>query len=166
MLRAGRAVALALLVGACSSTPLPGTQLGTYRIAAQSKGNSCGLGAPDPWTFDVQLSRSGSTLYWSWLDGRAPLSGTIDAHSHASLTNTQTGNLDGNEAGLGPCTLQRQDDIEIELPGAPAGSLTGTIGYAFSVPTGSDCSDQLAASGGPYEALPCAMSYSMSGSPQ
>jgi hypothetical protein len=166
MLRAVRILALALLAGACSSTPLPGTQLGTFKITAKSSSNTCGLGAPDPWTFDVQLSRSGSTLYWSWLDGSAPLSGTIDAHSHARLTSMQTGNVDGTDAGLGPCTMQRQDDVEIQLPATSGGSVAGTVGYSFSVPTGSDCSDQLTASGGQYDMLPCTLSYSMSGSPQ
>jgi hypothetical protein len=154
-----------IAVVACSATPLPGTQLGTFKVSASSKGNSCGLGAPDPWTFDVQLSRSGSTLYWSWMDGRPLLSGAI-TKSHASLTDTQTGNVDPTEAGLGPCTMERQDDVEVDLPASTGASITGTISYSFTVPSGADCGDQLNGAGGQFEALPCSVSYSMTGSPQ
>jgi hypothetical protein len=150
---------------ACSATPLPGTQLGTFKVTAKSKANTCGLGAPDPWTFDAQLSRSGSTLYWSWMDGSPLLSGTVDGKSHAALTSSQTGNVDATDAGLGPCTMQRQDDLEVDLPSA-GGSFTGTLDYSFSAAAGADCSDQLAASGGQFEALPCAVSYTMTGAPQ
>lgn len=168
MRRLASAVSLAGLVVAalaCAATPLPGTQLGTFKVMAKSKDNSCGLGAPDPWTFDVQLSRSGSTLYWSWMDGRPLLSGAI-TQSHASLTDTQTGNVDPTEAGLGPCTMQRQDDVEVDLPASSGGSIAGTVSYSFTVPTGADCSDQLAGAGGQFQALPCSVSYSMSGALQ
>jgi hypothetical protein len=166
MRRLASSVAISLALVACSATPMPGTQLGTFKVVAKSKSNTCGLGAPDPWTFDVQLSRNGSTLYWSWMDGSPLVSGAIDGQSHASLTNTQTGNLDGTDAGLGPCTMQRSDDLEVDLPSASGGSFTGTLGYSFSVPAGADCSDQLTGSGGQFEALPCAVSYTMTGSPQ
>lgn len=156
----------ALPLAACSATPLPGTQLGTFKVVAKAKDNSCGLGAPDPWTFDVQLSRSGSTLYWSWMDGSPLMSGTLDSSSHASITTTQTGNVDATDASLGPCTMQRSDDLEVDLPAAQGASFTGTLGYSFTAATGADCNDQLAAAGGQFEAIPCAVSYTMTGSPQ
>jgi hypothetical protein len=159
-------LAAALAALACEATPLPGTQLGTFKVVATSKTNSCGLGAPNPWTFDVRLSRSSSALYWSWMDGRPILSGPLDGSSHAQLTDSQTGNVDPTDAGLGPCTLQRQDDLEVDLPEAGSGSFAGTLGYSFSAAAGADCSDQLSTSGGPFDALPCRVSYAMVGSPQ
>ena len=77
MLRAACFTSLVLVctLTACASTTLPGTQLGTFKVTGQSTTNTCGLGAPNPWTFDVQLSQQGSTVFWSWMDGSAPLSG-------------------------------------------------------------------------------------------
>jgi hypothetical protein len=148
---------------ACASTALPGTPLGTFKVTALALTNTCGLGAPDPWTFDVELSRSGSTVYWSWMDGSAPLSGPVSASSQARFTNSEAANVDGTDASLGPCTLQRSDDLEIDL--APT-AFTGTIGYSFSIAGGADCSDQLITSGGQYQTLPCSMTYSVAASRQ
>jgi hypothetical protein len=145
---------------------MPGTQLGTYKVVAQSTTNTCGLSAPNPWTFDVQLSRNGTTLYWSWMDGSPLVSGAIDGNSHASLEDTQTGNVDGTDASLGPCSMSRQDDLELAGPKAAGSPFTGTLGYSFSAAAGSDCSDQLTAAGGQYDALPCAITYSLSGTTQ
>jgi hypothetical protein len=150
-------------LAACNSTPLPGTQLGTFKVTGQSISNSCGLGAPNPWTFDVQLSESGSTLYWSWMDGSAPLSGPVNADSHASIQDSLAGNVDGTEASLGPCTLDRADDLELDLD---SGSFTGTISYSYTAASGADCTDQLAGSGGTFETLPCTVTYSVTAAKQ
>jgi hypothetical protein len=155
--------ALAWALVACSSSPLPGTQLGIFKVTGTSTTNTCGLGAPDPWTFDARLSRSGSTVYWSWMDGTAPLTGPVDAQSHVSIQDTQAGNVDGTDASLGPCTLQRSDDLELALAGS---SFTGSIGYSFAPASGADCSDQLVASGGSFEALPCSVTYSVTAAQQ
>jgi hypothetical protein len=143
---------------------MPGTPLGTYKVVAQSTANTCGLGAPNPWTFDAQLSRDGATLYFSWMNGTPPVSGTIDG-TQATVDDTQTGNVDGTDASLGPCTMTRQDHLTIDVPAAGA-PFSGTLTYAFSISAGSDCSDQLAAAGGSYSALPCTIAYSLSGSAQ
>jgi len=165
MLRACSLAALALgsFFVACASTALPGTQLGTFKVTAQSQTNTCGLGAPNPWTFDAELSQSGSTIYWSWMDGTPLLSGAVNAASHVSITDTQGRNVDGTDAALGPCTMERSDDLELTL--AP-GSFAGTLSYSFAVASGADCSDQLVASGGTYDALPCTVSYTVAASRQ
>jgi hypothetical protein len=153
----------------CANTALPGTLLGTYHVVATLQTNTCGagLGAPNPWTFDVQLSQEGSTLYWSWLDGSAPLSNALDDDS-TSLTTTSSANVDGTaDGGLGPCTMQRNDTVGVTLAsGSPPASFTGTIGYAFSVESGANCSDQLSATGGSYDSLPCTVSYTTTASLQ
>jgi hypothetical protein len=154
-------VLVALGVG-CSDSPLPGTLLGTYRVVADLQANACGAGlaAPNPWTFDVQLSQKTTTLYWSWMDGSAPLSNTLDAQAHTSLTTTRTGNVDGTMSALGPCTMQRQDGVQITLGhGSPPSGFVATIQYSFAAAGGANCADQLAASGGMYDALPCSIRY-------
>jgi hypothetical protein len=159
---AGAGFACASVLLNCSSTPLPGTQLGTYRVDAALKTNTCGAGlaAPNPWTFDVQLSQQGSTLYWSWLDGNAPLKNTLSGNA-VSLTNSRTSNVDSNgDGGAGPCTMQRADTVQVTLAaGSPPASFQASIQYAFSASSGADCSDQLSASGGTYDVLPCSVSY-------
>jgi hypothetical protein len=159
---AGAGFACASVLLNCSGTPLPGTQLGTYRVVAALQANTCGAGlaAPNPWTFDVQLSQEGSTLYWSWLDGRPPLKNTRSGNA-VSLTNSQTSHVDASgDGGAGPCTMQRADTVQVALAaGSPPPSFQGTIQYAFSVSGGADCSDQLSASGGSYDELPCSVGY-------
>jgi hypothetical protein len=164
------ASAVLVLMAACSDTALPGTLLGTYKVQASPQSNTCGagLGAPDPWNFDVQLSESNSVMYWSWLDGTPPLSSALGASGTTTLTNTQSGNVDATaDGGVGPCTMQRNDTIEIALSsGSPPAMFAGTIQYAFSVPSGANCADQLAASGGSYATLPCTIAYTMTGARQ
>jgi hypothetical protein len=167
-------LALALLGVAaawgCNEQPLPGTVYGMYKVTAQTKVNSCGVGlnAPNPWVFDAQLSQEGSTLYWSWMDGNSPLSGPIVSSTHqASITTNLSANVDATDAGLGPCNLARADDLELTLAsGSPPPSFTGTITYSFTVPGGSSCGDQLTSAGGTYDALPCSLSYTVSAAKQ
>jgi hypothetical protein len=153
-------------VAACNATPMPGTMLGTYKVTAQSTTNTCGLDAPDPWAFDIQLSEEGTTLYWSWMDGSALLSGTATSSS-AMLTSQVEANVDGTDAGAGPCTMTRIDDITVALAsGAQPSSFTGTIDYGFQAVAGANCSDQLTNAGGQYGALPCTITYSMTAARQ
>jgi hypothetical protein len=154
------AAAACFLAAACSDSPMPGKVLGTYTVTGQSKSNTCGLGAPDPWKFTVQLSENGSTFYWSWLDGSPLLSAPMSSSVQVSLKDSQQVNADSTDAGLGPCTLVRDDDLEIVLAaGAPPASFTGTISYAYAPATGSTCADVLGASGGSFTNLPCAVLY-------
>ncbi|HEX3770391.1 MAG TPA: hypothetical protein VHV30_05985 [Polyangiaceae bacterium] len=160
-----RALTLGLATLACvpvlaCNTGLPGTTLGTFKVTAQVDTNTCGLGAPNPWTFDVELSQDGSTLYWSWLDGSPLLSGPI-ASSAATLTEMTQANVDGTDAGLGPCTMDRNDTLHVTLgSGTSPTTFIASIGYAISAVAGANCSDQLAAAGGQYNAIPCTMTYS------
>jgi hypothetical protein len=157
----GAAAACLLAVAACSDSPMPGHVLGTYTVTGQSKSNTCGLGAPDPWKFTVQLSMQGSTLYWSWLDGSPLLSG-LAASGRVSLKNSQQVNADSSDAGLGSCTLVRDDDYELTLgQGSKPGGFTGTMGYTYAPANGATCTDVLSASGGSFSSLPCAVGYAV-----
>ena len=158
-----------LAMTGCADQPMPGTMLGTFKVDANVKSNTCGagLGAADPWVFSVQLSRLATTLYWGTMDGRPLLSGALDAQARATLRTTVTANVDGTDAALGPCTMQRTDEIDVALgSGAQPGSFTASFTYAIAPQEGAMCGDQLAASGGMYDALPCTLAYDASASRQ
>ncbi len=162
-----RGLASTTLVGAvlvaCSSHALPGTPLGTYTVTGHLTTNSCGLPAPDPWIFDVQLSEtSDMILYWSTMDGSPILSSALSPQSEAVLLSGDVENVDPTDAGAGPCTMQRSDRIDITLSGtSPPNSFAGTLDYNFVATAGSNCADQLAAAGGQYQALPCDTAYNL-----
>jgi len=153
-------------------TPLPGTALGTYNVTGTLVTNTCGttLGAPNPWTFSTQMSEDGTTLYWE--ETNSPmLTGTMTSATEGSITSTETANVDATEAGPGLCDLQNATTIGVTLgPGSPPSSFTGTISYVFSAAAGisttNNCTDQLTASGGSYDTLPCTVTYSLSGASQ
>lgn len=150
-----------LLTSSCAN--LPGTTLGTYSVVGTLVSNTCGsgIGAPNPWEFNVLLSESGTTLYWSWMDESPLLSGLVAEGGRAKLTSYEVDNVDTRDGGVqGPCDLQRNDSIDLTLAGgAPPPSFQATVSYVFSVQEGANCEDQLAASGGMYTQLPCTVSY-------
>jgi hypothetical protein len=162
------AVVLACLC-ACGIDPYePGTVLGTYHVTAHVQSNSCKeADAPDPWEFDVKLSKDATSLYW--IQGSVPVSGALDSHLHATMSNTSKQNVDATSKGPGPCTLERDDALATTLTPDPSGganqysAFTGTLSYAYK-PTADavDCSDQLQSNGGPYAALPCSVGYTLS----
>lgn len=163
-------IALGAMTAACASSPLPGKLLGTYKVQASPQSNGCGsaLGVPDPWTFDVQISESGSTLYWSWLDGTPPLSNTLSSTQSVTLTTSESGDVDTTaDGGAGPCTMQRSDTVALTLgSGTPPSTFQGSIQYVFSAASGAVCTDQLSASGGSYAMLPCTVILGMTAAHQ
>jgi|HubBroStandDraft_5_1064220.scaffolds.fasta_scaffold757005_1 hypothetical protein len=167
------AVASALFALGCSSAaPLPGTALGTYNVTGTQQTNTCGtgLGAPNPWTFTAQMSEDATTFYWLMNDG-TEMSGTMTSSTAVTLQSTLTANVDGNEAGPGSCDLTSVSGLSLTLATtSPPSTFTGTLSYQFSAATGvsdtNDCTDQLSASGGMYDTLPCAVSYSLTATRQ
>jgi hypothetical protein len=166
-------LATAALATTCSpASPLPGTPLGTYSVTGALQGNTCGagLGAPNPWSFSVQMSEDGTTFYWE-LSGGSEASGTVSS-TQVSITSIQTANVDAPDAGLeGPCNLQSTTAINLTLAtSSPPATFTGTVSYTFAAATGvssmNDCTDQLSASGGTYDTLPCTATYALTGTRQ
>jgi hypothetical protein len=174
----------------CNPQTLPGTPLGTYNVTGALGTNTCGsgLGAPSPWNFTVQMSEDTSTtpttLYWLSSDG-TELSSTMSSATKVTITQTVTSNPDavaamadaGPDAGVaatgapGACDLQQSTTLALTLSaGSPPTSFAGTMTYTFESATGvsssSNCTDQLAASGGTYDTLPCTASYSLSAAHQ
>ncbi len=172
----GLASLLGLLASGCGN-PLPGTVLGTYQVTATAQANSCGtgLGAPSVYQFDVQLSETTATptLYWDWLDSTPIASGPLtavsstDASLTATMTASQSSNVDATATAAGPCTMDRDDTMVVTLgTGTPPSTFAGTMSYAFTVESGAICSDQLSSAGGMYDELPCTLSYTIAGTVQ
>jgi hypothetical protein len=166
------ACGLIALVVSCGAAPsLPGTALGTYDVTGTLGANTCGsgLGAPNPWNFTVQMSEDGSTFYWQTTGG-TQMSSTMNSTTKVAITSVQTANVDTTEGGLeGPCDLTSTTVIDLTLAEtSPPATFSGTISYTFQAATGvsssTDCTDQLSASGGTYDTLPCTASYSVTGS--
>lgn len=175
--RAARATAMATttaaLAAACGGKDpySPGTKLGTFHVTARLAQSTCGA-APDPWEFDVKLNHDLRTLYW--VQGGAPIQGQIDAAAQTKLAAKSSHEVRAaNErAKLAACALERSDALVVTLNGedekpvsdpAATRGFVGSLSYAFT-PTGtSDCTDQLTVSGGGYDALPCSVSYEVTG---
>jgi hypothetical protein len=165
---------------------MPGTPLGTFNVTGTLASNTCGAGqnAPNPWTFQVQLSLDGSVLYWWDGDAGDPyLSGVLSggvasfddsetgydpADASASCAQTSNGNWYNPQTSApctppAGCTMTRSDAYAITL-GSTKTTFTGTLGYTFTVASGSDCSSQLSSAGGTYDVLPCTLTYSLTAS--
>jgi hypothetical protein len=152
-----------------AANPLPGTSLGTYNVTGTLESNSCGsgLGAPNPWSFTAQMSEDGTVLYWEPSGGEL-MSNTMSSATQVSMTSAVTTNVDSSDAGLaGPCDLQTTTAVSLTLAtGTPPASFTGTLSYSFeaavAVSPTTNCTDQLSASGGTFDTLPCTTTYTLS----
>ena len=166
-----RALVLAASVGliaACTGKDptRPGDSIGIFTVTGALVASSCGA-TPNPWTFTVHLRHDGTTLYW--VQGTQPISAPVDSAAYAALTTSTTDTVRDATSTLAACAMERDDTVDVTLAGvtygakdiSPATSFTGTLAYHFSVVSGTDCSDQLAAVGGDYAALPCDISYTL-----
>jgi hypothetical protein len=174
--RAGCVIAAAASLCSCGQvSTLPGTPLGSYAVTGALGTNTCGagLGAPNPWSFTVKMSQDGTTLFWEPSSG-GELSSTMTSSTQVSISSTVTANVDASDAGAGPCDLQQTTAIDLTFenssPPAPPPGFTGSITYTFAASTGvsatTDCTDQLSASGGTYDTLPCTATYTIKGTVQ
>jgi hypothetical protein len=163
----------AFAMSCVASSTLPGTSLGAYKVTGTLGTNSCGsgLGAPSPWTFTADMSEDGTTFYWE-ISGGSELSSTMSSATQVDITSIDTANVDGTDAGvLGPCDLQSTTVLDLALAtSSPPSTFKGTVTYTFTAATGvsstTNCTDQLSASGGPYDTLPCTVSYALAGTRQ
>ena len=155
----------AFLAVACSGTDkMPGTALGTFSVTAKQAANTCGsgLGAADPWTFNMELSLDGSTLYWREPGGT--VSAALDSSNQAKFSGTYA-ESEGGEAGVPLCTLTRTDTTLVKLDSkTDAKAVSGTVSFGYTIDSGTDCKAALAASGGVFDTLPCLVTYSFEGS--
>ncbi|MFO0741220.1 MAG: hypothetical protein U0270_35305 [Labilithrix sp.] len=149
----------------------PGVEVGTFHVKASLTASTCGQ-PPNPWEFDVRINRDGSTLYW--IQGQAPVAGEVDRTARTKLDTTVTSQIrPANTAKkLAACEIMRKDTLDVLLATAdqkpavdPAdvNTFAGQLRYEFAPTDGSQCDDQLTASGGGYDALPCLVQYDLTG---
>jgi hypothetical protein len=156
-----RLALLPIALVACIAQHAPGTPLGTFAVDGALKTQTCGAQMQsqvvDPWSFDVRLSRSGSTVFWLQ-DAAPPLSGLIDPSGNVTMKATQTYDLRGGDAGP-YCGIVRSDTFTAALGTAPSPtSFTGQIAYHYDLADGSDCGGLLDAQ---FGAIPCDVSYDL-----
>ena len=136
----------------------PGEPLGTFKVTGKLVRSSCGP-QPDPWEFSVKLGRDPGKIYW--IQGDVPVQGTMDAKAQFSMAATGVHPIraeDPKKRTLG-CAIRRDDHVAGTLGPDPVVQAKGTLSYAFAATDGSDCTDQLSASGGEFETLPCEIHY-------
>jgi len=141
---------------------VPGEPLGTFHVTAALEASSCGpgaLGSTPSWEFDVKLSRDGSRLFW--LNGAAPVEGHVDGQSFGFSTTVNV-EVEPARTGRPGCLIERMDSAAgtLEVTKGQVTGFDGTLDYAYSATTGSDCSSLLGVSGG-FAALPCSLGYAM-----
>lgn len=165
---AARIAVVAVGLAACTGTDRynPGERLGTYSVTGKLKSTSCAP-SPDPWTFEVKLNRDGDTLHW--VQGSVPVSGTLKA-SKVELTTSAVHELRAPDPKrkIPGCWIVRQDTLSMTVTEDPAkagavSSFAGGLTYTFTPTAESDCTDQLATSGGDMQALPCTTAYDLAG---
>jgi hypothetical protein len=153
-------------LGACSASPGEGrrlgTDLGTFSVEAVRSDNACGpnaLGNPRQFSFEVELARADTELFWDGNGGR--LGAGLDFELSASVR-SELRVPRGADAG---CHIARDDRISGVLSADAAGaitSFTGEMDFSFAETPESTCTlEERQAAGLPE--LPCRMSYDLSG---
>ena len=139
----------------------PGEVLGFFAIDGKLSDDSCGaesLSAPDKWSFEVKLSRDGSTLYW--LNGREAIVGDIDKSGAFSFETHIDLPLAERRGAAKGCTIVRRDSASGSLDGS---ALSAKLSYQYGATADSDCSEFTTGTAGTPEALPCTLSYKLTG---
>ena len=172
-----RAFAFCALVVAAGCAPydpdrdskIPGDLLGTYSMSGALKSDSCNaelLGAPDPWSFELKLSRFERDLYW--LNGREAIVGDIDADSATFHFKTRIDVVLSPAArGAAGCVVSRNDqaDGKLNAEGESVTSVSAALSFRYEAKPGSECLEIIGIPGG-VQQLPCSLSYGLSGTLQ
>jgi hypothetical protein len=139
----------------------PGEVLGFFAIDGKLSEDSCGaesLSAPEKWSFEVKLSRDGSTLYW--LNGREAIVGDIDKSGGFSFETHIDLPLAERHGAAKGCTIVRRDSASGSLGDS---ALSAKLTYQYAATSDSDCSEFTTGTAGMPEALPCKLSYALKG---
>jgi hypothetical protein len=139
----------------------PGEVLGFFAVDGTLQDDSCGaesLNAPAEWSFEVKLSREGSTLYW--LNGREGIVGEIDKTDAFTFETHIDLPLSERHGAAKGCTIVRRDAASGALR---ADAFNAKLSYAYEASMDSDCSEFVAGVDGMPQALPCLLGYSLKG---
>lgn len=164
-----------------------GDEIGTYRVTMSLSANTCGPSAvnlQDGHRYTVQLRADGEQGFWR-LAGQKPLMGSYEDGSfkftYSSLVAksapdagvfcqlVQDEELEGvvaletaedaGASGSPKSTGSQEDELE-----APDEGFVGRHVFHIKAAAGTDCRDALPPAG-PFEQLPCTVSYDLIGSP-
>lgn len=165
--RLAGALAGALLLAACSAKPGEGrslgADLGTFGVQASRSANDCGpgaLGAMLRLSFDVELARADTELFW---DGRvggrigADLAFDVAAAARFELRPAQ-----GNDPG---CGVERLDSISGVLGADGTGAITSFTAemlFEFAAEADAACTARELGEAD-LPSLPCSMLYALDG---
>jgi hypothetical protein len=141
----------------------PGDELGSFAMTGKLGADDCGadaLNAPQTWSFQVKLSRNGSTLYW--LNGREAIVGDIDKSGRFAFETHLDVPLSEKHGAAKGCTIVRHDSASGMLESSST-SLNGKLSYAYEATTESDCSEFTTGTNGQPLALPCRLTYALDG---
>lgn len=163
------AIGIVFALPACSGKDpyKPGDAIGTFHVTGKLVSTTCGA-TPDPWEFDVRLRHDATTIFW--VQGDAPVSGKLDVNAHVAFHATDTHMVRAADAKLRTpaCVVTRDDGLDVTLAEdgqarlsdpSKATTFGGYLVYRFTPTADSDCSDQLADTGGDFAALPCEVRY-------
>jgi hypothetical protein len=144
----------------------PGDRLGTFHASGNLTSDTCQaplLGVTSQWQFDVKLSREADTLYW--LNGEEAIPGTIA--SDGTNFDFQSGvdvTLQAAQGAQPGCIILRSDTANGVLSSSTTdvSSFTIDMSFGYAAETGTECAGWVGVQGG-FTALPCAVSYSLTG---
>lgn len=142
----------------------PGDAIGAFAVVGKLQDDTCGadnLGAPAKWSFDLKLSRKGQTLYW--LNGREAIVGEIDSAGRFGFESRLEVTLAEKRGAARGCVMVRRDSASGRLASSEE-ELTGKLRYEYDARSDSDCSEYALGAEGQPLALPCSLSYSLTGS--
>jgi hypothetical protein len=162
---------------------VPGETVGAFDVVGHLEENSCGVGAVpavDPLAFPVEIRDDRGRPLW-WRRGEIPVEGRVEEEALVFRRASRARVLASDPTvGFPGCTVVTEETVRVivEPPGADApdaavadagasnesSPLDGTNVAELSPEPGSDCRPLLAVFGGPWQALPCRVSYRLEGS--
>lgn len=171
-MRARAFVFCAVFAAACAEpnpdhdAKTPGHLLGTYELSGPVTRDSCGaelLGAPDPWSFQVKLSRFERDLYW--LNGREAIVGDIAADGSAFHFSTRVDvNISPSGRGKAGCVVSRFDTADglLAVEGDSVTAVQANLTFEYRPKANAECLEIIGIPGG-LQQLPCTITYKLSG---
>jgi hypothetical protein len=143
---------------------VPGKLLGTFAVTGKLGADDCGaelLNAPDPWRFEVRLSRFENDLYW--LNGREAIVGELGAKAKTFEFGTRVDvPVSSAKRGAPGCTVSRYDyaDGSLAWDGDDLLGLSGRMRFEYRTKTDTECLEIIGVPGG-FNNLPCELSYAI-----
>lgn len=147
-----------------------GTSEGTlYNVSAALTTSTCGSGvadAADSWSFQVRLTRDGTTLTWDDVTTGITTQGTI-GDGKFSVSDSNTYEVTAMSAGSAGCSVRRHVSYSGTTTIDKNDKLTeleGDIVFKYSQATGYNCDSLIGASDG-FDDLPCEVDYTFVATP-